>query len=140
MPKYNRKCFYCGKEYYCCRSCISINSWKNTHCSIECFLNSQRTENNTKIAPIVINKGGINMGQIKAALKKNGRTIDIVGYDLDLGKFDCSDNNTRVLEDFEYFIISASEMENYTLKGKIEKNISTKHKSDNKQETEDIDK
>lgn len=120
MPKYNRKCFYCGNEYYCCSSCVSINSWKNTHCSIECFLNSQK-DSSKNINPIVINKGGNKMGVLKAAFKKNGRTIDIDGYDLDLGKFDCSDGSTRVLEDFEYFIVPTSEMEHFTLKSKIVK-------------------
>ena len=71
------------------------------------------------------------MGVLKAALKKNGRTIDIVGYDLDLGKFDCSDGSTKTLEEFDYFIVSASEMEHYTLKPKTTKKLVVdKDKSD----------
>lgn len=46
---------------------------------------------------------------LRAGLKDNG-TIDIVGYDLELGKFDCSDKKTRTLEDFEYFIIPREEL------------------------------
>lgn len=131
MPKYNRRCFYCGEEYYCCSSCVSINSWKNTHCSIDCFLKSQEENNIENLEPIVINKGGSKMGVLKAALKKNGRTIDIVGYDLDLGKFDCSDGSTKTLEEFDYFIVSASEMEHYTLKPKTTKKLVVdKDKSD----------
>ena len=122
MPKYNRKCFYCGDEYYCCSSCVSINSWKNVYCSIDCFLKSQEKNNIQDIKPIIVDKGGKNMGVLKAALKKNGRTIDIIGYDLDLGKFDCSDGSTKILEDFDYFIVSASEMSHYTLKPKKDGN------------------
>lgn len=40
----------------------------------------------------------------------NKDTIDIIGYDLDLGKFDCSDGKTRVYEDFSYFIVPKNEM------------------------------
>lgn len=114
MSKYNRKCFYCGEEYYCCSSCVSINSWKNTHCSIKCFLNSQK-ENKQNIKPIIINKGESFM---KAVIKKNKKTIRITGYDLDLGKFDCADNETRILEDFDYFILLPSELENINSKKK----------------------
>lgn len=37
MPEPNHICKNCGKEYYCCRSCDKINSWKAVGCSIECF-------------------------------------------------------------------------------------------------------
>jgi hypothetical protein len=37
MPEPNHVCKNCGKEYYCCRSCDKINSWKAVGCSIECF-------------------------------------------------------------------------------------------------------
>lgn len=40
----------------------------------------------------------------------NGKTIDIVGYDIMLGKFDCSDNTTKVFDDFEYFIMPKDEL------------------------------
>lgn len=38
--------------------------------------------------------------------------VDIVGYDLELGKFDCHDGVTRVPDDFRYFVISSEEMKN----------------------------
>lgn len=117
MAKYNRKCFYCGQPYYCCSSCVSINSWKNTHCSTECFIKSQE-ENLPNIKPVVIDKGEVFM---KAAIKRNGKTINITGYDLELGKFDCSDDKTRVLDDFEYFIVTAEEMGGLTVKRKSSK-------------------
>lgn len=40
----------------------------------------------------------------------SGRTVDIHGYDLELGRFDCSDGVTRQFNDFEYFILPKSEM------------------------------
>lgn len=40
----------------------------------------------------------------------SGRTVDIHGYDLELGKFDCSDGITRQFNDFEYFILPKDEM------------------------------
>lgn len=40
-----------------------------------------------------------------------GHTIDIVGYDLELGKFDCSDGYTRTFKDFEYFILPTKELQ-----------------------------
>lgn len=40
----------------------------------------------------------------------NGTTIDITGYDLELGKFDCTDGKTHVYEDFDYFIVPREEM------------------------------
>ena len=55
---------------------------------------------------------------MKAVIKKNKKTIRITGYDLDLGKFDCADNETRILEDFDYFILLPSELENINSKKK----------------------
>ena len=115
MPKYNRKCFYCGKEYYCCSSCVGIHSWKNTHCSIECYLKSQ--EENKDAKAIIIEEGGKKMVVLRAGLA-NGKTIDIVGYDLELGKFDCSDGMTRVFDDFSYFIVPRDEMKEFAIKEK----------------------
>ena len=55
MPKANRRCMYCGKEYYVCLTCAGVHSWKKIACSPECFksfmkqmtldnLNKQKTE------------------------------------------------------------------------------------------------
>lgn len=41
----------------------------------------------------------------------NGRTIDITGYDLELGRFDTSDGKTREYEQFDYFIVPREEMQ-----------------------------
>lgn len=40
---------------------------------------------------------------------KDSRTIDITGYDISLGKFDCSDNTTKTFDDFDYFIVPKDE-------------------------------
>lgn len=37
MPKANRKCAHCGKEYYVCYSCVNINSYKRLYCSPQCY-------------------------------------------------------------------------------------------------------
>lgn len=109
MPKYNRKCPVCGEEYYCCRSCISINSWKNVCCSQECYREYVANIDNT-MSPIIIENGVNDMGIILRAGLVGGKTIDITGYDIVLGKFDCSDGQTRVFEDFEYFIVPKDEL------------------------------
>ena len=74
--------------------------------------------------------------KIRAGLT-NGNTITINGYDLELGKFDCTDGLTRSFEDFSYFIIPSAEfkMISERLDDKIEtqvvkkKNVTTKQKT-----------
>lgn len=106
---HNRTCNYCGDEYYCCKSCISINSWKNVCCSQECF-RKMITESDDNLQPIILEKGANNMISILRAGLVGGKTIDITGYDIELGKFDCTDGKTKVFEDFEYFIVPKDEM------------------------------
>lgn len=113
MPKSNRKCLNCGKEYYACRSCVGSNSWKNAYCSIQCYLEAQKIGKG--LNPIIINEGGKNMVLLRAGLK-NKKTIDIVGYDLEQGKFDCSNGETKTFDDFAYFIVPVKEMQHFTLK------------------------
>lgn len=52
---------------------------------------------------------------LRAGLK-NQKTIDIVGYDLELGKFDCSNGETKTFDDFSYFIVPVEEMKHFQLK------------------------
>lgn len=40
MPKANRICEYCGKEYYVCYACVKINSYKRLFCSAQCYKDS----------------------------------------------------------------------------------------------------
>lgn len=105
MTKYNRECLNCGSKYYVCHSCESINSWKNSCCSRECYRNY--ISSGEIYSPIKINE--VTEVILRAGLT-NKKTIDITGYDLELGKFDCSDGVTRVFEDFEYFIIPKDEL------------------------------
>ena len=49
---------------------------------------------------------------LRGKLFEEDRIVDIVGYDLELGKFDCHDGVTRTPKDFRYFIIPTKEMEN----------------------------
>jgi hypothetical protein len=50
-----------------------------------------------EIKPTVISEGSCNI----EALLKDGTTIYIIGYDLELKKFDCSDGITRTDKDFD---------------------------------------
>lgn len=61
----------------------------------------------------------------------NGETISITGYDLELGKFDCTDGKTHDFEDFEYFIVPVDEMKSISerLGNKIEKNAEILNKA-----------
>ena len=49
---------------------------------------------------------------LRGKLFEEDRIVDIVGYDLELGKFDCHDGVTRTPDDFRYFIIPTNEMKN----------------------------
>ena len=49
MPKANRVCAHCGKEYYVCYSCVKINSYKRLYCSAQCYKESlKKTEEKTE--------------------------------------------------------------------------------------------
>ena len=129
----NRKCNYCGQEYYCCKSCISIHSWKNVCCSVQCF--EKMILEGKIVEPQRINeKEVISLKTLLRAGLLNKDTIDIVGYDLDLGKFDCSDGKTRTYEDFSYFIVPKNEMKEIVsfFESKINKTKSVKNTKVNK--------
>lgn len=134
MATINRKCNFCGKEYYVCKSCERQNSWKNICCSRLCYRNLLQQEN-ASFVPQKMSLG-VNTMKIRAGLT-NGNTITINGYDLELGKFDCTDGLTRSFEDFSYFIIPSAEfkMISKRLDDKIEtqvvkkKNVTTKQKT-----------
>ena len=134
MATINRKCKFCGKEYYVCKSCERQNSWKNICCSRLCYRNLLQQEN-ASFVPQKMSLG-VNTMKIRAGLT-NGNTITINGYDLELGKFDCTDGLTRSFEDFSYFIIPSAEfkMISERLDDKIEtqvvkkKNVTTKQKT-----------
>ena len=133
MAKYNRRCAYCGNLYYACRSCIGIHSWNNVYCSINCYLEDNKTKFKNKL-PKIINDGGDDMKIVlRGGLRTTGKTIDIVGYNLEVGKFDCTDGKTYKLEDFSYFIVPADEMKEYRIKPK-----ETLKKTTTKPETESV--
>lgn len=113
MIRANRKCAYCGEEYYCCKSCISNKSWKNICCSVKCF--RKLSERKDFIEPI--KKEIIDMdSSCLYGYTKDKKITDIIGYDLELGKFDCADNMTRTFDEFEKFIISKDELKNISIR------------------------
>ena len=134
MATINRKCNFCGKEYYVCKSCERQNSWKNICCSRLCYRNLLQQEN-ASFVPQKMSLG-VNTMKIRAGLT-NGNTITIHGYDLELGKFDCVDGVTRSFEDFAYFIIPSEEFQaiGKRLNDKIETPVVKKKNVTTKQET-----
>ena len=113
MIRANRKCAYCGEEYYCCKSCISNKSWKNICCSVKCF--RKLSEKKDFIEPIKKEIVDIDSSCLYG-YTKDKKIIDIIGYDLELGKFDCADNITRPFDEFEKFIISKEEFKNISIR------------------------
>lgn len=104
----NRKCNYCGNEYYICRSCIRAgNAWKNVCCSRECFIALMETmDTNESVNPIITNKENDMKTVMLRGELKSGLTVDVTGCDFDLGRFDCTDGKTYVYEDFKFFYIT----------------------------------
>ena len=135
MPTINRKCNFCGKEYYVCRTCERQNSWKNICCSRQCYRKLLAQNTSISLVPQKMNLGVKDMN-IRAGLT-NGKTITIHGYDLELGKFDCVDGVTRSFEDFAYFIIPSEEFQaiGKRLNDKIETPVVKKKNVTTKQET-----
>ena len=134
---YNRICNTCGEKYYVCANCVKVNSWKNFCCSRECY--RQMIVKQKETSPIIV-QGSENMQTILRAGLKTGLTISITGYDLELGRFDCSDGTTRSFDDFEYFILPVNELKDIStrLAEKIE--TSKKNRKNVITETESVTK
>lgn len=58
------------------------------------------------VMPQVIDDGVTYM----SAKLKNGKNVNISGYDLQLNRFDCDDGVTRTVDDFSEFTLSEEEM------------------------------
>lgn len=102
--KYNRVCMYCGNKYYVCNHCVEINSWKNSCCSRDCY--RQLIMGNKLIKDNKIEDGSANMKVVFP-----DRSIrNVVGYDLQLGRFDLEGGLTITVEDADHFIIDKDEM------------------------------
>ena len=102
---YNRTCVNCGSKYYVCNRCVQIGAYKNYCCSRECY--NEAVKKGKIKSPNKINENG---GTVMRAALANGKTVDINGYDIELGKFDCSDGRTREIPEFDYFIVPKKEM------------------------------
>lgn len=105
--KHNRICAYCGRSYYVCLSCTSAGSYKNSFCSEDCFRRSVMS--NGSFQPVIV-EGEEMKTLLRGKLAGTDIFVDIVGYDLELGKFDCHDGVTRTPDDFRYFVIPCNEM------------------------------
>lgn len=106
----NRKCNYCGSEYYICRSCIKAgNAWKNVCCSKKCFI--ELMKDTPVVQPIkIINKEDEMKKVLLRGELKSGKTIDITGYDIYLGKFDSTSGKTYTYDDVKFFYIGSDEL------------------------------
>ena len=122
MPKANRECLYCKTPYYVCRACISINSWKNVCDTPECYKNLMKELEAQKTpAPVQIEKGEVK--DVKGLLKKTATNtkatkVEVEGYDLIGGKFDCSDGKTHTADEFDHFEVTYDELKDIA-KGEI---------------------
>ena len=115
----NRKCNYCGSEYYICRSCIKAgNAWKNVCCSKKCFI--ELMKDTPVVQPIkIINKEDEMKKVLLRGELKSGKTIDITGYDIDLGKFDSTSGKTYTYDDVKFFYIGADELKDIIGSAKV---------------------
>ncbi len=110
MPKANRRCRVCGREYYVCCACVSIHSWKHLACSPECY-RKLMTNTTEKVEPTIIPQTEEEEQRVLLKVKtKNKKIRNIIGYDIELGKFDCDDKTTLVYDDIDEFVIPAEEM------------------------------
>lgn len=129
MSKTNRKCLNCGEDYYVCKNCVSIHSWKNICCSPECF-REYMSKTNAPTEAIETNTWeDIKLSVIMRGCLNDGKTIDIVAYDPDLGKIDCTDEITKVTSDFRYFIVPVDEMQEIFNKMTSKKRTTKKNNS-----------
>lgn len=103
---YNRECAYCGSKYYACNNCVKKNSWKTICCCRECY--QKLAKENEKMVQKII---GVNaMNTLMRIVLNSGIVVDIVGYDLEMGRFDAKDGTTYKFEDIKNFTISSDEM------------------------------
>lgn len=126
MPVINRKCNYCGNEYYICRSCIKAgNAWKNVCCSRECFMALMEEKGIAQPIKIEIKEKDMKKTLLRGVLK-SGLSVDVTGYDLDLGRFDCTDGKTYTYNDMKIFYIPSDELKDMIGKLKVDTEAKTK--------------
>lgn len=75
-------------------------------------------ESPENVRPIQINGGDTMQRVVLRGQLKSGFTVDVIGYDIDLGKFDTFDNKTYVLDDFSFFYITPKELKEVAEKAK----------------------
>lgn len=133
----NRKCNYCGNDYYICRSCIRAgNAWKNVCCSRECFIELMKTNDIVKPIEITNKENDMNTVLIRGELK-SGLTVDVTGCDFELGRFDCTNGKTYVYDDFKFFYIAPDRLKEIV--GTVRTQTETKVKAINSKQNKKID-
>ena len=104
----NRKCNNCNAEYYVCRYCEGIGSWKNVCCSKECFMEIAGKDN---VEIVKINEKEVLMEKVlMRGETHNGITHDIIGYDLEFKKLDCTCGVTHTSDEFKFFYVTPEEI------------------------------
>lgn len=109
MPKANRKCSYCDKEYYVCFSCVDIHSWKHIACSPECYRKIMAQDKPVK-AKVLKQSDKEEIKVLLTVKTKSNERKNIIGYDFELGRFDCEDKTTLLFKDIKEFVVPCDEM------------------------------
>ena len=113
MPKANRKCLHCGTPYYACSACIDIRSWKNICCSVECYRAFMGKSWNGYIEDVFAEPIEQDMGEITDMyiVLNNQEKLEVVGYDIPLGRIDAIDGKTYTKNDIDHLQISLEELQ-----------------------------
>lgn len=101
-------------------SCLKAGSFNNVCCSFECF-RDLIYKGEQDLTPIKIDKGVISM----QGILYSGKTVNILGYDLDNNKFDCDDRLTHTGYEFKNFILDLRELKAIAFDRNIKKDANT---------------
>ncbi len=86
------------------------------------------------VKPIELNKEATMKEVLLRGKIHGGQTVDIVGYDLDLGRFDCTNGKTYLFNDFECLYMTGDNLEDIikTVKHQTETRVKALNKSTTK--------
>lgn len=79
------------------------------------------------VRPIILENGDKNMTKtILRAELKDGKTYDIIGYDVDLGRFDCDGGRTLTYDEVKFFYITPEVLKDMVGTVKVQTETKTK--------------